>query len=182
MSGVDGAGAVLLGKTNVPLGLGDLQSFNDIYGVTRNPSDVGRTPGGLVAAPDLAIVGPMARSADDLQLTMDVLAGPEPLDALGWRLELPPAKTRGLRVALWPTDPYCQVATAVADRVVRVGAVSAGGAIASHREWLYCHNQRERLRYPCRAFFDEWHVLLCPQSATPAFPHDHGPTTIATSR
>ena len=40
------AGAVLLGKTNVPLGLGDFQSHNDIYGTTNNPWDVSRSPGG----------------------------------------------------------------------------------------------------------------------------------------
>jgi amidase len=40
------AGAVLLGKTNVPMGLGDFQSYNDIYGTTNNPWDLGRTPAG----------------------------------------------------------------------------------------------------------------------------------------
>jgi len=40
------AGAVLLGKTNVPLGLGDFQSYNDIYGTTNNPWDISRSPGG----------------------------------------------------------------------------------------------------------------------------------------
>lgn len=40
------AGAVLLGKTNVPLGLGDFQSYNAIHGATNNPWDLGRTPGG----------------------------------------------------------------------------------------------------------------------------------------
>jgi amidase len=40
------AGAVVLGKTNVPVGLGDWQSYNDIYGVTNNPFDLGRSPGG----------------------------------------------------------------------------------------------------------------------------------------
>jgi len=40
------AGAVLLGATNVPLGLGDAQSYNPIYGTTNNPWDVTRTPGG----------------------------------------------------------------------------------------------------------------------------------------
>jgi amidase len=40
------AGGVILGKTNVPLGLGDWQSYNDIYGTTNNPYDLGRTPGG----------------------------------------------------------------------------------------------------------------------------------------
>ncbi|MEU4803761.1 amidase [Actinosynnema sp. NPDC023587] len=40
------AGAVVLGKTNVPLGLQDIQTFNEIYGTTVNPWDHGRTPGG----------------------------------------------------------------------------------------------------------------------------------------
>jgi amidase len=40
------AGAVILGKTNVPLGLGDFQSFNAIYGTTNNPWDLARTSGG----------------------------------------------------------------------------------------------------------------------------------------
>ena len=46
ISRVKAAGAVILGKTNVPLGLGDWQSYNDIYGTTNNPFDLGRTPGG----------------------------------------------------------------------------------------------------------------------------------------
>ncbi|MGW5365470.1 amidase [Actinopolymorpha pittospori] len=40
------AGAVILGKTNVPLGLGDIQTYNPIYGTTNNPWDLTRTPGG----------------------------------------------------------------------------------------------------------------------------------------
>src|SRR5262245_32561561 len=40
------AGAVIIGKTNVPLGLRDFQSYNDIYGTTNNPWDLGRSPGG----------------------------------------------------------------------------------------------------------------------------------------
>jgi amidase len=31
------AGAVFFGKTNVPAGLADWQSYNDIYGATGNP-------------------------------------------------------------------------------------------------------------------------------------------------
>ena len=41
-----GAGAVLIGATNVPIGLADWQSYNQIYGTTNNPWDVKRTPGG----------------------------------------------------------------------------------------------------------------------------------------
>ncbi|NBH10499.1 amidase family protein, partial [Amycolatopsis sp. SID8362] len=136
VSRVKAAGAVVLGKTNVPLGLQDIQSFNDIYGTTTNPWDPGRTSGGssggsaaalaagfgalslgsdiagslrtpahfcgvyahkptlglaavrgmvppatpaLPVDLDLAVVGPMARSARDLALLLDVMAGPDPL-------------------------------------------------------------------------------------------------------
>jgi amidase len=41
-----GAGAVLIGGTNVPVDLADWQTFNPIYGTTNNPWDVKRTPGG----------------------------------------------------------------------------------------------------------------------------------------
>src|SRR5260370_939424 len=50
VSRVKEAGGVILGKTNVPIGLGDWQSYNDIYGTTNNPYDLGGTPGGSSAA------------------------------------------------------------------------------------------------------------------------------------
>lgn len=40
------AGAVMWGKTNVPVMAGDWQSFNALYGTTHNPWDPTRTPGG----------------------------------------------------------------------------------------------------------------------------------------
>jgi amidase len=40
------AGAVVFGKTNVPVDLADFQSYNPIYGTTHNPWDHTRTPGG----------------------------------------------------------------------------------------------------------------------------------------
>ena len=149
------AGGVILGKTNVPVGLGDWQSYNDIYGTTNNPYDLGRTPGGssggssaalaagycalatgsdiggslrvpafhcgifahkptlnlcpargetpppFPAIPregDLAVIGPMARTAADLSLLLDVMAGPDPLDAgVAYKLDLPVARHQSLR-------------------------------------------------------------------------------------
>ena len=160
------AGGVVLGKTNVPVGLGDWQSYNEIYGTTNNPFDLGRTPGGssggsaaaLAAgygplslgsdiggslrvpafhcgvyahkptynvAPvrghtpppfppipldrDMAVIGPMARSAADLSLLLDVIAGPDPLDAgVGYKLTLPPPRRNALkdfRVLVVDSDP-----------------------------------------------------------------------------
>ena len=49
---VRAAGAIILGKTNVPYVLGDWQSFNDIYGSTNNPWDLGRSPGGSRSRPE----------------------------------------------------------------------------------------------------------------------------------
>lgn len=40
------AGAVIIGKTNVPVALADWQTTNPIYGTTNNPYDKERTPGG----------------------------------------------------------------------------------------------------------------------------------------
>jgi amidase len=40
------AGAVIWGKTNVPVMAGDFQTFNSLYGTTNNPWDLTRTPGG----------------------------------------------------------------------------------------------------------------------------------------
>lgn len=46
VSALRAAGAIIYGKTNVPLFAGDHQTYNDVYGVTRNPWDPERTPGG----------------------------------------------------------------------------------------------------------------------------------------
>ncbi|MDP6048027.1 MAG: amidase family protein [Candidatus Bathyarchaeota archaeon] len=46
VSRLRGAGAVILGKTNVPVYAGDWQSYNEIFGTTSNPWDLDMTPGG----------------------------------------------------------------------------------------------------------------------------------------
>ncbi len=145
------AGAVLFGKTNVPIWLADAQTFNDIYGTTNNPWDLSRTPGGssggasaaLAAgltgiemgsdiassirnpahfcglfghkpthgicpslghslsgnpsALDILDIGPLARSADDLSLGLSIIAGPDEIDAAGYRLSLPLPRKKALR-------------------------------------------------------------------------------------
>ena len=40
------AGAIIIGKTNVPVDLTDWQSFNPVYGRTLNPHNPDRSPGG----------------------------------------------------------------------------------------------------------------------------------------
>jgi amidase len=172
------AGAVILGKTNVPLGLADWQSYNEIYGTTNNPWDLGRSPGGssggaaaalaagyvplefgsdiggslrcpahfcgvfshkptLDVVPqrgsgppqtpayatrgDLAVIGPMARSAADLALELGVLAGPdEEADGIGYTLALPAPRHQRLadyRILVIDEHPLCPTARSVTDAV-----------------------------------------------------------------
>lgn len=54
------AGAIVYGKTNVPLMLSDWQSFNAIYGTTNNPWDLGKTPGGSSGGSAVALATGMA--------------------------------------------------------------------------------------------------------------------------
>ncbi len=174
------AGSIVFGKTNLPRWSGDGQSYNELFGVTNNPWDLGRTPGGssggaaaAVAAgltsfevgtdiggsvrmpstfsgiwghkpsfgliptlgyldsvggghieADVNVFGPMTRSVDDLELLLDIMAGPRPDRAPAWRLELPaPRHTRlgDFRVGAWLDDLACPIdheVHAVLERVV----------------------------------------------------------------
>jgi len=46
VAGLRRAGAVIWGKTNLPIYAGDMQSYNEVFGTTNNPWDLDRTPGG----------------------------------------------------------------------------------------------------------------------------------------
>jgi len=52
---LESAGAIVVGKTNVPVMLGDWQSYNPIFGTTNNPWDLTRTPGGSTGGGAAAI-------------------------------------------------------------------------------------------------------------------------------
>lgn len=144
------AGANVFGKTNVPLTLGDFQTWNEIYGDTNNPWDLTRGPGGSsggaaaalatgltaiemgsdiassirnpahfcgifghkptwglcpprghavgdnVSQTDISVVGPLARHVDDLELGLSIMAGPDEIDAAGYKLRLKPSLKKNL--------------------------------------------------------------------------------------
>ena len=74
----------------------------------------------------------MARCAEDLDLGLDVLAGPDPEQSVGWKLDLPrPSRTlAGTRVAVWMQDDYCPIDSEVGDVLyAAVDAVRAAGAV-----------------------------------------------------
>ena len=60
------------------------------FGVVPQRGYLDSVGGGTTDA-DINVFGPMARSADDLDLLLSVLAGPVPDDEPAWRIELPAA-------------------------------------------------------------------------------------------
>jgi amidase len=73
-------------------------------------------PSGTLYAPDLGVMGPLARSVEDLALLLDIIAGPTPERAKAYRLQLPAARAhslRGYRAAVWLEDPSCPLDSGV---------------------------------------------------------------------
>jgi amidase len=66
-----------------------IYSHKPTFGVT---SIEGQSLPGLGPVPDIMVLGPLARSAEDLAIALNVIAGPNAADAAAWRLELPPAR------------------------------------------------------------------------------------------
>jgi len=85
---------------------------------------------------DVNVLGPMARSIDDLDLLFGLLAQPNPDDAVGWKLDLPAPRARELgdfRVAAWLDDEFCPVDSSVSDVLHGVvAALEAAGAHIDH--------------------------------------------------
>jgi amidase len=111
------------GSAALAAGLTPLEFGSDIGGSVRTPSafcgTYGHRPSETVVprhgsfpmsfepniSAVLAVQGPMARSAHDLELALDVIAGADPGEDVAWRLELPPARHEtlaGMRVAVLP--------------------------------------------------------------------------------
>ncbi|MDM0077164.1 amidase family protein [Variovorax sp. J2P1-59] len=72
---------------------------------------------------DLGVVGPMARSAGDLALALDVIAGPDDAEAVAYRLALPPARGTALqdfRVLVLDVHPMLPTSRVVRSSLQRV--------------------------------------------------------------
>jgi amidase len=81
---------------------------------------------------DLAVIGPMARTAADLALGLDILAGPDGPQAIAYRLALPDSRQSELKnfrvlvIDEHPLLPTSQVVRAALDRMIeKVGKTGA---------------------------------------------------------
>ena len=89
-------------------------------------------PGNFRGSPDISVIGPLARSASDLETAVNIMAGPDEIMARGYRLNLPDLGGRTLRdlkVAVWADDERVPVNATVCERVLQVAtAFRDGGA------------------------------------------------------
>jgi len=100
-------GSDIGGSIRVPAGFCGVYGHKPTHGLVPQRGHLPGPPGQL-AEPDLAVVGPLARSAQDLSLVLDLIAGPEDDRAIAYRLRLPPARAQRLRdyrAAAWLDDP-----------------------------------------------------------------------------
>jgi amidase len=129
-------------------GLTGIEAGSDIGASIRNPAHYcgvfGLKPTWGVIAPkghglpgahaygDISAVGPLTRGAEDLEVALDAMAGPDEIDGVAWKLDLPkcPATSlKELRVAVKLSDRNCQVDSAYMDRLqALVDALAKRGA------------------------------------------------------
>lgn len=222
------AGAVIIGKTNTPIGASDIQTYNKVAGTTHNPWDVTRTSGGstgggaaalaagfgflelgadlagsirtpsnfcgvcghksslnsvsfqgaipplpslippsinLAGLNDLAVVGPLARSAVDLKLELEIIAGPAPEDALSLQWALPKARKARLKdykIGFVTDDPFCPVHPDIKTIITEVTGALRQNGVKVKEGWP------EGIHFP--EIFDTYFKLMAAfVSHSPAF-------------
>ncbi|NLN39007.1 MAG: amidase [Smithella sp.] len=195
------AGAIIVGKTNSPIGASDIQTYNKVTGTTNNPWDAKKTSGGstgggaaalaagmgflelgsdlagsirtpsnfcgtcghksslnlvpfqgaipplpssidpginLEGLNDLAVVGPMARWAEDLKLELSVIAGPAPENAAAYRWSMPkPRKTKlsDYKIGFVTDDPFCPVHPEIKATVASVAKTLRAQGVKVREGW-----------------------------------------------
>ncbi len=237
------AGAILLGKTNCPPWAGGIETDNPVYGRTRNPYDLGRTPGGssggeaaIVAAggspcglgtdsgasirlpahfcglaalkpttgrvpltgvlddegqlgtlgDPRTVVGPLARSVEDVALLYTLIAGPDGRDA-GVAPVAPQRSPETLRAAVFSEGADAETTAVVNQAAAVLGAIEAappaGGHALTVRVWrsygggmdaldLYRLLRRwDAFRTEMLAFMERFDVLITPVFPEPARRH-----------
>jgi amidase len=131
-------------------GMTGLDTGSDIGGSIRNPAHFcgvfghkptwgllpprGHAAPGVLAQSDLTVIGPLARSAADLEISTLAMAGPDEIQAGGYQLALQPCphpSLSGFRVAVWQNHELAPVTDETRKRIDAVAQAvrDAGGLV-----------------------------------------------------
>lgn len=190
---------------------------------------------GMLADGDLSVVGPLAKTTQDLETLLEVtlgICGPA-AQAMQISLQGPRFENaNGLRVGIWADDAYCAVDPEIATAIEEAGRqlekhgarvknakpdfdlgwntevyamllnpimgrgfgdsiqkrmqnivdtaepndkdyaiLQARGIRLLHKDWLDWNEHRAQLAAKWQAYFEQYDVLLCPVTPSPAMPH-----------
>jgi amidase len=106
-------GSDISGSIRIPAAFCGVYGHKPSYGIVPYRGHIMPPPGAL-ADVDMSVIGPLARTVEDLELGLSVLAGPTAMEGVGWRLELPRPRARtlaGFRIAACLDDDACPVDT-----------------------------------------------------------------------
>ncbi|MGH9055245.1 MAG: amidase [Acidimicrobiales bacterium] len=125
-------GSDIGGSIRLPSHMSGVAGHKPSYAIVPAHGQIPGPPGTLTQA-DLAVAGPMARTVEDLELALGLMAGPDRWNQPAWRLELPPprrARVEDYRIGAWLDDPRCPVEPEVRGLLETAAAALAGaGAV-----------------------------------------------------
>ena len=153
-------GSDIGGSIRVPAGWCGIFGHKPSWGIVPQRGHIPGWPGSL-REDDINVIGPLARSAEDLALALGVLAGPLADRARAWRLELPPPRRgalREFRVAAWLDDPATPVDSAVRERLEAAVAALRGEGVAV--------DEQARPGFSLEQAVDTYRRLMIPIAAT----------------
>ncbi|GAC1517543.1 MAG: amidase [Acidimicrobiales bacterium] len=153
------AAAVACGMTAFEIGTdigGSIRNPAHFVGIFGHKPSFGLVPqrgyldhvGGGITDVDIHVVGPLARSAEDLELVLGVVAGPPPELRPAWKVALPDAGRRvatDFRVAVWFDEPSCPLASGVRQVLDHASErlAAAGAAVSVARPPVSFDRQRD---------------------------------------
>lgn len=152
---LESAGAIVIGKTNVCVMLGDWQTYNPVYGTTNNPWDFTRTAGGSTGGGAAALAAGLGCLTLGSDLSGSIRIPAHFCGVYGHKPTLELASTDGFQPGPWDGAPgfpmdlgvVGPLARDASDLALALGAIGGpNGQAAKAWSWRIPPSHRKRLK------------------------------------